>query len=58
MRFAGGRFFGLDLDRGEYAAQSRPALGNFKGSLMKVARVVATIPDALPDECITELAQL
>jgi predicted unusual protein kinase regulating ubiquinone biosynthesis (AarF/ABC1/UbiB family) len=58
MRFAGGRLFGLDLDRGEYAAQLRSALGNLKGPLMKVAQVVATIPDALPDEYITELAQL
>jgi predicted unusual protein kinase regulating ubiquinone biosynthesis (AarF/ABC1/UbiB family) len=58
VRFAGGRFLGLALDRGEHAAQLKSALGNLKGPLMKVAQIVATIPDALPDEYITELAQL
>ena len=58
FRFAGGRFLGLDLDRGEHAAELKSALGNLKGPLMKVAQIVATIPDALPDEYITELAQL
>ena len=58
VRFAGGRFLGLGLDRGEHAAQLKSALGNLKGPLMKVAQIVATIPDALPDEYITELAQL
>ncbi len=58
VRFAGGRFLGLALDRGEHAAQLKSALGNLKGPLMKVAQIVATIPDALPDEYIAELAQL
>ena len=58
VRSAGRRFLGLDLDRGEHAAQLKSALGNLKGPLMKVAQIVATIPDALPDEYITELAQL
>ena len=58
VRVAGRRFLGLDLDRGEHAAQLRSALGGLKGPLMKVAQILATIPDALPDEYITELAQL
>jgi predicted unusual protein kinase regulating ubiquinone biosynthesis (AarF/ABC1/UbiB family) len=57
-RFAGGRVLGLDLDRGDHATQLKLALGNLKGPLMKVAQIVATVPDALPDEYITELAQL
>ena len=57
-RFAGGRLLGLDLDRGEHAAELKAALGGLKGPLMKVAQILATVPDALPDEYVAELAQL
>ncbi len=57
-RFAGGRFLGLALDRGEHAAELRAVLGGLKGPLMKVAQILATIPDALPAEYTAELAQL
>src|SRR5262249_45634503 len=33
-------------------------LGGLKGPLMKVAQIMATIPDALPKEYVQELAQL
>ncbi len=36
---------------------SRSALGSLKGPLMKVAQLLATIPDALPEEYAEELAQ-
>ena len=36
----------------------REALGGLKGPLMKVAQLIATIPDALPAEYAAELAQL
>ncbi|MBV8133023.1 MAG: AarF/ABC1/UbiB kinase family protein [Alphaproteobacteria bacterium] len=57
-RLAGERYFGLNLDRGRHAAELRAALGGIKGPLMKVAQLLATIPDGLPREYVHELAQL
>ena len=56
-RLAGARLLGRRLDGGN-AADLREALGGLKGPLMKVAQLVATIPDALPAEYAAELAQL
>jgi predicted unusual protein kinase regulating ubiquinone biosynthesis (AarF/ABC1/UbiB family) len=57
-RFAGARFLGLDLDRGKNAMELAAALGGLKGPIMKVAQLMATIPDALPPEYVTELSKL
>jgi predicted unusual protein kinase regulating ubiquinone biosynthesis (AarF/ABC1/UbiB family) len=57
-RFAGARFFGLDLDRDRNAAELAAALGGLKGPIMKVAQLMSTIPDALPPEYAAELAKL
>src|SRR6478735_11000022 len=57
-RMAGSRYLGLELDRGKNAAELKTALGGLKGPLMKVAQIMATIPDALPKEYVQELAQL
>jgi len=57
-RIAGARFFGLDLDRAKNAGELAAALGGLKGPIMKVAQLMATIPDALPPEYTTELAKL
>jgi predicted unusual protein kinase regulating ubiquinone biosynthesis (AarF/ABC1/UbiB family) len=57
-RFAGARFLGLGLDRAQNAAELMAALGGLKGPIMKVAQLLATIPDALPPEYATELAKL
>ena len=57
-RFAAERVLGMKLDRGRHAADLRAALGGLKGPLMKVAQLMATIPDALPDEYVQELLQL
>lgn len=57
-RFVGERYLGLQLDRGQHAAELRAALGGLKGPLMKVAQIMATIPDALPKEYVEELQQL
>jgi predicted unusual protein kinase regulating ubiquinone biosynthesis (AarF/ABC1/UbiB family) len=56
-RMAGARLMGRRLDAG-YASDLREALGGLKGPLMKVAQLLATIPDALPAEYAAELAQL
>ena len=58
VRFIGGRLFGVELDQSEHAAELRSALGGLKGPLMKIAQILATVPDVLPPEYMTELAQL
>ncbi|HMK67122.1 MAG TPA: AarF/ABC1/UbiB kinase family protein [Stellaceae bacterium] len=57
-RFAGERYLGFSVDRARHAADLKAALGGIKGPLMKVAQLLATIPDALPREYAGELAQL
>jgi len=57
-RFAGARFFGMTLDRAKNAAELAAALGGLKGPIMKVAQLLATIPEALPQEYINELSKL
>ncbi|WP_420334120.1 ABC1 kinase family protein [Roseibium sp.] len=57
-KFAGARFFGMNLDNAKNAAELAEALGGLKGPLMKVAQLLSTIPDALPPEYTTELAKL
>ncbi|MBV9014627.1 MAG: AarF/ABC1/UbiB kinase family protein, partial [Alphaproteobacteria bacterium] len=57
-RLAGERYLGLPIDRGRHAADLRAALGGIKGPLMKVAQLLATIPEALPEEYVRELIQL
>ena len=57
-RFAGGRLFGMTLDKDEHAVELRDALGGLKGPLMKVAQILSTVPDVLPQEYTMELAQL
>ena len=57
-RVAGQRLFGLEADDAANAAALAAALGGLKGPIMKVAQLLATIPDALPPEYVTELAKL
>ncbi|MCS6778747.1 MAG: AarF/ABC1/UbiB kinase family protein [Geminicoccaceae bacterium] len=56
-KLAGARLVG-GFDRTSHAAELKAALGGLKGPLMKVAQMMATIPDALPAEYAAELAQL
>ncbi|CAM9732071.1 unnamed protein product [Phaeothamnion confervicola] len=58
VRLGAERVLGLKLDRPRHASDLRAALGGLKGPLMKVAQLMSTIPDALPDEYVAELAQL
>jgi predicted unusual protein kinase regulating ubiquinone biosynthesis (AarF/ABC1/UbiB family) len=59
-RVAAGRAFSSagNNDMGAEARLFRQALGTLKGPLMKVAQLLATIPEALPAEFAEELAQL
>jgi predicted unusual protein kinase regulating ubiquinone biosynthesis (AarF/ABC1/UbiB family) len=57
-RVASQRLFGLDADDSKNAASLAAALGGLKGPIMKVAQLLATIPEALPPEYAQELSQL
>src|SRR5439155_478160 len=57
-RIASSRLFGFTLDRGRSAVELALALGGLKGPIMKVAQLLATIPDALPPEYAAELMKL
>ncbi len=57
-RLGAERVLGIKMDRERHAADLRAALGGLKGPLMKVAQLMSTIPDALPDEYVQELIQL
>jgi predicted unusual protein kinase regulating ubiquinone biosynthesis (AarF/ABC1/UbiB family) len=57
-RLAGERYLGMKLDRDRHAREVTAALGGLKGPLMKVAQIMATIPEALPQEYAQELIQL
>ncbi|MFO1147119.1 MAG: AarF/ABC1/UbiB kinase family protein [Alsobacter sp.] len=57
-RIAGARLFGLDGANRSNAAALTQALGGLKGPLMKVAQLMATIPDVLPPEYAEELSKL
>jgi predicted unusual protein kinase regulating ubiquinone biosynthesis (AarF/ABC1/UbiB family) len=56
-RIAGARMFGQGNASRE-AELLRLALGNLKGPIMKVAQLLATVPDALPPEYAEELRKL
>jgi len=57
-RMAGERFLGMTPDRAGNALALASALGGLKGPIMKVAQLLATIPDALPAEYAAELTKL
>src|SRR5215468_5899751 len=57
-RLAAARLFGVGLDRTRNAAELTAVLGGLKGPIMKVAQLMATIPDLLPPEYAAELAKL
>jgi len=57
-RVAGERIFGLTPDHDRTARELKAALGGLKGPIMKVAQMLATIPDIVPAEFATELGEL
>src|ERR687893_1713070 len=57
-KMIGSRALGRDVDRAANAAELARMLGGLKGPIMKVAQLLATIPDAVPPEYAAELAQL
>jgi len=57
-RYAGRRLLGGEPDLASEASALSSALGRLKGPLMKVAQLMATIPDLLPAEYAVELQKL
>jgi predicted unusual protein kinase regulating ubiquinone biosynthesis (AarF/ABC1/UbiB family) len=57
-RMAGARMLGLERDNKSEASALKAALGNLKGPLMKVAQMLATVPDAVPADFAVELSTL
>jgi predicted unusual protein kinase regulating ubiquinone biosynthesis (AarF/ABC1/UbiB family) len=57
-RVAGQRMFGYKGNQAAHAEDLKAVLGGLKGPLMKVAQFLSTIPNALPEEYASELAQL
>lgn len=57
-RIAGTKLFGLEGRNATNAEALAKALGGLKGPLMKVAQLVATIPDVVPPEYTAELQKL
>lgn len=58
VRYAGQRMIGRESSNAEDARALKSALGNLKGPLMKVAQMLATIPEALPEDYARELLEL
>ena len=58
MREAGRRITGAEADYAKIAGELRNVLGGLKGPLMKVAQILSTVPDAVPEEFAKELATL
>ena len=58
ISYAANTLFGGDKGDERIAKSLAAALGKSKGPLMKVAQMVSTIPDFLPEEYAEELAQL
>src|SRR3954452_9373983 len=57
-RLGAERSLGAAIDRARAAGDLKAALGGIKGPLMKVAQLLATIPEALPEEYVRELLTL
>ena len=56
--YAGRRLLGRRIGLDAHARELAAAVGDLKGPLMKVAQILATIPDALPSAYAEELRQL
>src|SRR6187401_1760449 len=57
-RIAGTRLFGFEGQDAGNAAALAQVLGGLKGPIMKVAQLLATIPDLVPPEYAAELQKL
>ena len=58
LKYAGGRVSGQAIPPEELARDLKLALGSLKGPIMKLAQMLATIPEALPESYANELLEL
>ncbi len=58
VRLIGERYFGLSINHGSLAEDLTHALGSLKGPVMKIAQMLASIPDSIPSEYANEFLQL
>jgi predicted unusual protein kinase regulating ubiquinone biosynthesis (AarF/ABC1/UbiB family) len=57
-RLGGQKYLGIDIDKPIHAKHLMEQLGDLKGPLLKVAQLLATIPNVLPKEYAAELQKL
>jgi len=57
-RLFGDRYLGVSIDAPQHAEDLTTTLGHLKGPLMKIAQILATIPDMLPEEYSKAFLQL
>ena len=57
-RLFGDRYLGVSIKTPEHAEDLKKKLGHLKGPLMKVAQILATVPDMLPPEYATAFLEL
>ena len=56
LKFLGTRF--LNKEHEKNAEDLKNILGNLKGPIMKIAQLLSTVPDLLPEEYVNELTKL
>ena len=57
-RLAGQKYLSLDINKPAHAKHLMESIGKLKGPLLKVAQLLATIPEALPKEYAMEMQKL
>lgn len=57
-RLVGDQYLGVSLKRPQHAEDLKDTLGHLKGPLMKIAQILATVPDMLPPEYATAFLEL
>lgn len=57
-RLFGDRYLGLSIKAPQHADELKDTLGHLKGPLMKIAQILAAVPDMLPPEYATAFLEL
>ena len=57
-RLGAERYLGVPIESGQHALALTETLGGLKGPLMKIAQILATVPDMLPEEYATAFLEL
>lgn len=57
-RLLGARYLGFSINQPQHAEDLKETLGYLKGPLMKIAQILATVPDMLPHEYATAFLEL